>query len=309
MITKNTTKANLSGISENKMYSNATIPIKNILVSSFLSTLIVESRILTNKILHTIKKDSPVIYWIAIIHFILFIGCLFGLLVDERTLMAVNVWVKPLKFSVSIGVYLLTVGYLITKYPYSRRKKNAINNIVAWTLLLEMGIIAFQASRGVQSHYNNATSFNAILFLLMGVFIGINVLIIVLFIFDTIRLKLRTSKAIQWSILLGWLVVFFGSLVGGQMISEMARNVGVADGGPGLPLVNWSTVGGDLRIAHFFGLHGIQIIPLFALWISKKWETSTRNQVIAVTFFGMLFASWIGFIFYQAKQGIPFIAI
>ncbi|TVZ26014.1 hypothetical protein JM83_0959 [Gillisia sp. Hel_I_86] len=277
------------------------------LVSNYFATLFLECRRLTSKILHTVKKDSPVVYWTAISIFILGIGCLFGLLVDERSLMGVNVWVKPLKFSVSIGIYLLTVGYLITKYPYSRRKKNTINNIVSWTLLLEMGIIAFQASRGVQSHYNNETAFDSILFLLMGVFIGINVLIMVLFIFDTIRLKLRTTKSIQWSILLGWLVVFFGSWVGGQMISQMGHNVGVADGGAGLALVNWSTVGGDLRIAHFFGLHGIQIIPFFALWVSKKWKTSTRNQVIAVTVFGVLFGSWIGLIFYQAKQGIPFI--
>jgi len=102
-------------------------------------------------------------------------------------------------------------------------------------------------------------------------------------------------------------IVFFGSLVGGQMISEMSHNIGIEDGGPGLPLVNWSTIAGDLRVAHFFGLHGLQIIPIFALLISNKSKTSARNQIIIITVFGIAYALCIGYTFYQAKQGVPFI--
>lgn len=262
-----------------------------------------------NKIFSIVKEESPILYWIVMTHLIFVVGCLVGLLIDDRTLMGVNVWIKPLKFSISVGIYILTVGYLMTLYPYSKRKKNCINNIVTWTLLIEVFLIIYQASRGVQSHYNVSSQFDALLFAAMGLLTIINVLIMVLFIFDTIRLKLKTSKSIQWAILLGWLIVLFGSWVGGQMISEMSHNVGVVDGGAGLPIVNWSTVGGDLRIAHFFGLHSIQIIPLFALWVSNKWNTTSRNQVIAVTVFGLLYATWIGFTFYQAKRGMPLISL
>ncbi len=260
----------------------------------------------TSELLALVKEKSAILYWTSMFILLIGAGCITGIIIDDRTLMGVNVWIKPLKFSISIAVYLITVGYLITKYPYSNRKKIIINHITAWSLLLEFAIITYQASRGVQSHYNAATPFDAILFLLMGVFVGVNVITMVLFIFDTIRLKLNTSKAMQWGILLGWTIVLFGSWVGGQMIGQVAHNVGVADGGPGLPLVNWSTRGGDLRIAHFFALHAIQIIPLFALWVSKK-RRSGRAQIIAVTVFALLFALWIGYIFYQAKQGIPMI--
>lgn len=256
-----------------------------------------------------VKTNSPLLFWISMVILLIGVGCAVGVFIDDRTLLGVNVWIKPLKFSLSIALYLLTIGYLITKYPYSKIKKSSIIHITGWSMLLEFAIIVYQGSRGVQSHYNGATPFDAILFLLMGVFVGINVVIMVLFIFDTIRLKLNTSKIMQWSILLGWIIVLFGSWVGGQMISQVGHNVGVPDGGTGLPLVNWSTIGGDLRIAHFFALHAIQIIPFFAFWVSKKERIGTKAQTATVTLFALLFAFGIGYIFYQAKQGIPLIAL
>jgi len=258
-------------------------------------------------VFNTVKNHSPLLYWIVIVHLVLAIVSITSSFMDDRTLMGVNVWMKPLKFSISVAIYILTVGFLMTLYPFSKKKKNLINNIVCWTLLIELGLIIYQASGGVQSHYNISNPFDGLIFTAMGILIAINVIIMALFIFETIRLKLKTPKLLQWAILLGWVIVFFGSWVGGQMISEMSHNIGVEDGGPGLPLVNWSTIAGDLRVAHFFGLHGLQIIPIFALLISNKSKTTTKNQIIIVTIFGLAYALFVGYTFYQAKQGLPFV--
>ncbi len=258
-------------------------------------------------ILYRVKKQSPILYSIVCIHFVGALTCCIALLIDERTLMGINVWIKPLKFSISGGIYILTLGYLITLYPFSLKKKNSINNIVSWTLLLEIVIIFYQAARGTQSHYNMSSAFDGILFALMGILIGINVFIMVLFAIETVRLQLKTTKPIQYAILIGWIFIVFASWIGGQMISQMSHNVGVADGGAGLPLVNWSTVGGDLRVAHFFGLHSIQMIPLFAFFINKKWHISNKKQFLFITLFSSIYLICIAYTFYQAKQGIPFI--
>lgn len=258
--------------------------------------------------LGTVRRSSPLLYWIGLFNFLIACIAILGMMVDDRTLMGVSVWLKPMKFGISTGIYILTVGFMNTLYPFSERKKNRINNIVSWTLLVEILIIVIQGARGVQSHYNQSTAFDGILFGLMGIFIGINVLIMALFLLETLRLKLSVPTSVQWAIGLGWLTVLAGSWVGGQMISQMAHNVGVADGGAGLPLVNWSTAAGDLRIAHFFGIHAIQVLPLLAWWLHQRWSTTSLNRTLVVLGFFLLYAGWIGFTFYQAKQGLPLVS-
>lgn len=223
--------------------------------------------------------------------------------------MGVNTWIKPLKFSISGGVYIATVGYILSLYPYNSKKIKVIDNIVAWSLLFEILIILGQAARGVQSHYNQDTPLDGILFGIMGLLIGINVIIMALLLFDTIKLKMQVQLPMQIAIGLGWAILLLGSAIGGQMISQMAHNVGVADGGEGLPLLNWSTIAGDLRVAHFFGLHGIQILPVIAFGISKFTTWTTKSRSAAIIIFGILYILWIGFTFYQAKQGIALIKV
>ena len=258
-------------------------------------------------LLHTVRKESPILFWVAWMHIAYAAVCLIGIGLDSRTLMGINVWIKPLKFALSISAYLFTLGYIITLYPYSNTKKHILRNTVTFTLVLEMIIIGLQAARGVQSHYNTSTVFDALLFQSMGILIGINVLIMVVFVIDTLRLKLTTTKGMQYAILMGWIIMLLGSWAGGQMIAQMGHTVGAPDGGPGLPLINWSTVAGDLRAAHFFGLHALQIIPLFAIGLKMLKSFPTKWYFGTVLAFGIGYGAWIGFIFYQAKNAMPFI--
>jgi len=104
---------------------------------------------------------------------------------------------------------------------------------------------------------------------------------------------------------LGLIAFLLGTVPGAAMIIANAHTIGAPDGGPGMPVVQWSTIAGDLRIAHFLGLHGKQIFPLmgFALARWDGFTDSRAKRALAISF--VVYAGAMAATMIQAMLGLP----
>jgi hypothetical protein len=217
---------------------------------------------------------------------------------DQRQLLGINLWVKPIKFALSIAIYCLTFAYIIPYLPMQ-----AVQHNFAWfttvALTFEMVAIASQAAMGRQSHFNVSTPYSGVLFSLMGIFIVLQTLfaLYVGILFFGVQPGALTP-AMLWAIRLGIIIACGFAFQGGYMASKLSHTVGAADGGPGLPLLNWSRKAGDMRVAHFIGLHALQVIPLFVIICGI-------NKVTHVFIFSGCYFLFTSALFYQALQGRP----
>jgi len=203
-----------------------------------------------------------------------------GLLFDDRVLGGAPIWLKPFKFAVSFALYSITWAWMISLQHRYQRASSRLATVVVALAAVEMVIMVGQVIRGRASHFNSETAFDTTLFLVMGGSIAVVwVLNLVMAVF-LLRERLA-DRANRWAIRLGALLSLAGMALGVLMLGptddQLARaeagedlsmigahSVGVADGGPAMPVTGWSTTGGDLRIPHFVGLHGMQVLPLLA---------------------------------------------
>ena len=257
--------------------------------------------------------------------------CLAGLALDPRLLGGQPIWAKPLKFSISFVLYSATLAWMISLVaaPRTRRWARRAGTVVAVAGTIEMVAIVGQVVRGRASHFNVATALDTAVWSVMGT--TIVVLSLATAALGVLLLRERgLAVDTAWAVRLGLVVTLLGMAVAflmtgptgaqvaaaqstGAMPTAGAHAVAVPDGGPGLPLVGWSTTGGDLRIAHFVGLHALQGLPLLviALTLLAARVPALRDARTRARLVGVAGAAWTGLtvlLTWQALRGQPLIA-
>ena len=220
-----------------------------------------------------------------------------GLVVDRQVITGAPAWLKPAKFALSTMIAAWSFAFCIASTRIWPRVTRALDIALTAGLAIEIALIDMQAARGTTSHFNVATPFDGAVFAVMGVsilciWLAMLLLTVVLF------RQPYASPAWGWSLRLGMVLALIGTGSGGlmavpnsQQLAEAhvsgrlpiagAHTVGAPDGGPGLPVTGWSADHGDLRVAHFLGMHGLQVLPLLAWWIARRRSHGEPGQVAA----------------------------
>ena len=276
-----------------------------------------------NRYFWSVNRPMTVLFWAMVVTSVL--GIL-GLLLDPRTVLGQPTWAKTTKFSLSLVLYSSTMLWIFGYDTLRPRLSRFILSASAYILGFEMILMIFQGARAVPMHFNNTTPFDATLFSIMGATITllwfVNALGVAVLLVQQIP-----SRAFAWSLRLGLIIALVGMMEGFMMTSPTsaqmallqagqhsamigAHTVGAPDGGPGLPLLGWSTTNGDLRIGHFVGLHGLQIIPLLGLFLMlrrERWLTE-RHKVLLVIIGAASYLGLTVLVTWQALRGQPLMA-
>lgn len=243
---------------------------------------------------------------------------LVGVIVDPTVITGAPAWLKPMKFFISIAVYCFTFIWLLGFVQGRPRLVGLITWVTVVGFVVELAAISLQAARGVGSHFNTATPFDAAIYSTMGATITVVWMASVLL--GVLLLRQRMPDAtLAWGVRLGVLLGVVGIAVAFLMTAPRpeqlaaaqagqglpltgAHSVGLADGAAGLPILNWSTVGGDLRIPHFVGIHAMQVLPLVAFAASRtRLRAGARAGLVVVA--GAAYGGLIALLTWQALRG------
>ena len=247
---------------------------------------------------------NPLLFGFGLLSLLSAIICI-GLVVfsSENQVLGINAWIKPAKFYLSTTIFVWSMAWYMHYLPslYSNTVI-AFNWVVILTLSFELIYITYSASKGELSHFNVSSPFKSAMFSLMGIAISLMTLftayIGVLFFKEPLPVL---DPAYVWAIRLGILLFVVFAFQGAMMGSQLAHTVGAPDGGPGLRFLNWSVEHGDLRIAHFVGMHALQVLPLAAYFILKDvgmiWAFSAAYGLLAL------------FVLMVALRGLPLLKL
>lgn len=240
-----------------------------------------------------------------------------GIFADPRMITGAPAWLKPTKFGVSITLYSLTLVWILGFIQNRPRLVNILGWVVLSMFALEWFAIITQVARGTTSHFNIATPFDAALWGLMAASIavlwGANFVVAGLLLFQPFE-----NPAFAWSLRLGLALTILGMglgylmtvptaqqlagwQAGGAVNIVGAHTVGLPDDGSGLPVIGWSTQGGDLRIPHFVGMHALQVVPFLGWWVGRRKRLALRTRVSLV---GIGSSFYLGVVLVLTQQAL-----
>jgi hypothetical protein len=149
----------------------------------------------------THRLHRPLLF-VSIALAVLTVVCIGGALFDDRVLLGHPIWMKPLKFSISLGIYAITLAWMLSLQTKARRLGWWMGTTVAVGVGAEIVLIIGQvAVRGRQLHFNMSTPSDQLIHNLMATTIYVvwaAVLVITIQLLSTSQAIARSAGASGW---------------------------------------------------------------------------------------------------------------
>lgn len=262
--------------------------------------------------LWTASQPLALTGWLMIADFVM---SLVAMWFDPRQITGIDAWLKPAKFGLSSAVTCFTLAWIGGYLKDWPKVRTWGGRVFAVSIAIEIVVINLQAARGTTSHFNVSTPFNKGAFIVMGISICTLLFSMTAMTYALLRQTVRPASW-KWAIRLGLLLSLVGAAGGGFMLRQTpeqkliphspifgSHTVGAPDGGPGLAELNWSNQHGDLRIPHFLGLHAMQFIPLFGLWLLGRRGLSELERIRFVWLASCAYVDVFAMLTWQALRG------
>ena len=179
---------------------------------------------------------------------------------------------KPATFGLSFGLTLINVTFIASFVRLKNRSRTLLLGAFAAACVLETFLVSLQAWRGVPSHFNVETPFDAAVARTLAIGGSALVAIIVTLTVAIFRHGIGAPPPLRLAIRAGFAALVAAQLAGGVMIASGMRLVFAGD-----PQRAYAT-GGWLKGVHAVLMHGILVLPLLA-WLIAKTPWDERRQI------------------------------
>jgi hypothetical protein len=182
---------------------------------------------------------------------------------------------KPTTFGLSFGLTLINVTLVASFLSMKNRTRTLLVGTFAAACVLETFLVSLQTWRGVPSHFNMETPFDAAVAQTLA-FGGVTIVaIIVALTVIAFRDRSRLPPGLRLAIQAGFVALVGAQIAGGVMIATGVRLVFKGD-----PQLAYAT-GGWLKPVHGALMHGILVLPLLAWWISRTdWDERAQRRAV-----------------------------
>ncbi len=174
-------------------------------------------------------------------------------------------WRKPILFGEAFGLTCLSVAWIMTFLRLRPSVGWLLAGILGLTSTGEVFWVSMQQWRGVSSHFNNSTTFDATTFAAAGgliFFTGLALVSVTILTFHS----LRAPASLAWAIRGGMGLLLASQVFGMAMISNGGNTFGGAGAG---------------KLPHALAMHAPQILPALGIFLMfAKLSEAQRTRIV-----------------------------